>query len=173
MVNVIELAIRELLKFGFYDLILFMFSSAVIYALLRKIKFSPSKTIDGIIAISFGFSIMLYRVLYGLSLITPLTGFFAQVFVFGLIFMFGVILAGFFYPDLNKILLESMKSRRTLFALVALVLAISLASNLAAVFWTAPVGATGIGPDPMTVTIIVASIIMIIVLMLISTAQKR
>ncbi|OYT42712.1 MAG: hypothetical protein B6U78_00300 [Candidatus Aenigmarchaeota archaeon ex4484_224] len=172
MVNYIEYAIRELLSYGFYDLLVFILGTAFIYVLLKKFDITKSRIIDGIISLSVGFSLLAYKVLYGLSIVTPLTGFFMQIFVFGLIFFFGSLLASIFYPDLMKLLAETMKSRRTLFALVALVLAIAISSSLISVFWTAPLGAPGLGPDPTTVSIIVASIIVIIILMAISATQK-
>ncbi len=164
--NVMELIVEQLMSFGFFDLLIFLSSSAIFYAFFTKSKLIENKIISSLLSLSIGFSILAYKFVVGISVNSFFSVFFMQVFVFALIFLLGAVIASIFYPDLPKMLMDQFKRRTTLFAVVFLILSLSLASGLLSVVWTMPGSQPGAGgkPDMTTVAIVVGLIIFIIVL---------
>lgn len=174
MVSPFEIAIKKLVEVGFYDILLFVLSLAIFYAILRKSKIlGESPLINAVISFVAAFLVFGYPVLIGFSLTMPLTMFFTQSFVWILIFVIGFVLASMFYPDMPKMLAEQFTKRTTLYVMLALGITIILMSTLISVFWTYPPAAPG-APTPSTdVIILAAGVIIFIVLIIIAAATVR
>ena len=176
--NVFALVINKLLATGFYDLLLFVFSLALFYALLKKSKIlGESNVVNGLIAFVGAFLVFGYPVLVGISLTLPLTAFFTQAIVWILIVVMGLILASLFYPDLPKMLAEQFTKRTTLYAMIAIGISILVTSTLVSTLWQgtgqAPTEGPGIPSAPKDVTLIATGVIIFIVLILIGASTMR
>jgi len=167
--------IQNLLSFGFYNLFIWMLTLAIMYAILKKSKIlGESPFINGVVALAIAFFIFAFPVLTGVSLILPTVTFFTQTTVILLFFIVGFIMASLFYPDLPKFLIEQFVRRTTLWALVALGLALFITSGLVSTFWFgitapttqgAPVG--GVSPD---IIIIVTGVVLFVVVLIIAAS---
>lgn len=176
--NIFVPVINKLIDVGFYDFLLFVFSLAMFYALLKKSKvLGESTVINGLIAFVGAFLVFGYPVLVGISLTLPLTAFFTQAVVWTLVIFIGLILASLFYPDLPKMLAEQFVKRTTLYAMLGIAIALLVTSTLVSVLWrgVGPAPREGPGvPSPSTdVTLIATGVIIFIALILIGAATMR
>lgn len=176
--NIFAPIISKLIEFGFYDVLLFAFSLALFYALLKKSKvLGESTAINGLIAFVGAFLVFGYPVLVGISLTLPLTVFFTQAIVWILMIFVGLILASLFYPDLPKMLAEQFVKRSTLYAMMGVGIAILITSTLVSVLWqgtgVTPREGPGVPSPPTDVTLIAVGVIIFIVIILIGASTMR
>jgi hypothetical protein len=136
MQNIFETLIIKLLEVGFFDFLLFAIGLAMFYAILKRVKLFDSQIVNSLLAFSVAFFIFGYPVLMNFSLVLPFVTFFTQAFLFMTVFMVGMLLASFFYPDLPKFLSENFTSRSTLWSMVAVGVAIAVISGTAAIMYT-------------------------------------
>jgi hypothetical protein len=169
MVNVFETIITKLLEVGFYDLLIFVISFTLFYALLKKVKFfGESQIVVAILAFCMAFLIFGYPVIVGFSMTVPLMTLFTQSFVWILFFFIGFLIAGFFYPDLPKLLAEKMTSRNVLYIGVVIGLVSVITSGMINVIWTtAP--AEGSLQRSVDTSILAAGVIIFVVLLIVAS----
>lgn len=168
MENIFAIVINKLLEVGFYDLLIFILSLALFYALLRKVKIlGESPLVNAVVAFSIAFLIFGFPVIVGFSLTLPLVTFFTHSFVWILVFFIGFIIASFFYPDLPKFLAEKFTSRSMLSIAIAVGITSVIISGLINVFWATP-PREGIIQYPLDTTIIAAGVIIFCVLLIIA-----
>jgi hypothetical protein len=177
MVTPFELVIERLVGLGFYEFFFpFLITVAVIYGLLRKSAIlGASALLNGVVALSIGFLIFGFPVLAGITLATPFAGFFTTVTVFILIFAMGLLLASFFYPNLQAWLVGAFVRRTTLWVMLGLGIAIFVISGLVNIFIAAlyrppPPGVPAI---PIDITVFGAAIVLLIILLLIAVSSIR
>jgi hypothetical protein len=137
MENVFEMLVVKLLEVGFYDLLLFIISLSMFYALLKKSKFFDSEVVNAALASSIAFLIFGFPVIMNYSITLPLVKFFTQSFVWLLMFLFGFLMASYFYPDLPKFLAEHFSSRSMLTVGIVGGLLISITSGTISILWAA------------------------------------
>jgi hypothetical protein len=175
MTNVFEIIAQKLIDLGVYDFLFpFIITSAIFYGLLKKTKIlGESVTINGVLALSIAFLIFGFPKLIGVTLASPFSRFFTGVTVWILIIGTGVLLAGFFYPDLLKFLAEAFTRRTALIVMIVIGISLFITSGFITVFtggWT-PTAPGAPGPGISTdVIILAAAIIIFIVLLIIAGA---
>ena len=170
MENVFEVVIKKLLEVGFYDLLLFVFSLALFYSILKRVKlFGDSPAIVAILAFSIAFIIFGYPVIVGFSMTLPLVKFFAQSFVWILVFFIGILMASFFYPDLPKMLTEKFTSRSMLYIGLTIGIVTVILSGLWNVLWMTPVVEGAVVP-PSDVVFTATGVIIFCVLLIIASS---
>lgn len=177
MANPFEIVVQKLVELGFYDFFFpFVITAAIIYALLRKTKtLGDNPTTNGIVAISIAFLIFGFPVLTNITLGLQLSTFFTQATIFILIFVLAMIIAGAFYPDLTKVLMEHIRKPIILYIMIVIAILVFLTSGLLTAF-------TNIGNPlvtgeergspiaPTEVFIIVAAVIVFIVVIFVAAA---
>lgn len=178
MVSPFETLIKNLVNLGFYNFVLpFIISSIIFYAILKKSKIlGESNVLNATLSIALAFMIFGFPVLTGMGLAVPLTTFFTQATIFILIFAMGILMASFFYPNLQEFLVREFKRRTTLWALVALAIALFVTSGLVSVIWATFLMPPEPGAPPAAprdVFIIAGGIIIFIVLIMIAAATVR
>ena len=167
--------IQQLVGLGFFNLLTFILALTLIYALLRQKKFlGENPLINAIVSFSIAFFIFAYPVLIGISLTTPLVTFFSQAFVFILVFFVGFLIASFFYPNLLEILQKFFQSRNTLFAMIALSLALFVTSGLVGIIYSGATSSQQKGPStPSDVSLLIAGLIIAVVVLIIAGSIGR
>ncbi|MEM5835471.1 MAG: hypothetical protein QW040_00560 [Candidatus Aenigmatarchaeota archaeon] len=121
---------------GVFDIFIFILFFVAFYAILTKSKVLGSNPgINGIVALIAAFFISLYSTFTGFSLIEPLSRFFTQASVIGIMFIMALVIASVFYPDLPKMLGEYIKGPVILYVLIPLALALLITSRTIWVLW--------------------------------------
>lgn len=164
--GVIELLVRNLEKLNFFDALIFLFFSVILFAVLRKSKIlGENLVINSIIAIIISFFIFIYPSFTGFSLVMPMSRFFTQISVIILLFVVGFIVASIFYPDMPKMLADQFKTPAILWIVIPIVLALLVTSRMIWVLWA------GFSTGPTSdVGIFVAAILIFAVIVLIAAA---
>jgi hypothetical protein len=179
MVNIFQTVAEKLIQTGFLDALIFMITAAIFYGLFRKTKIlGESVVINGVLALAIAFFIFVFPAMFGVSLILPVTRFFGGALVWILIFLIGFLLAGFFYPDLGKMLAETFTRRTALTIMIIIGITLFITSGLITVFtggWApSPPGEGAAGPGiPTDIIILAAGLIIFIVLIIIASAILR
>lgn len=173
MANVFETVVQKLIEVGFYDLLIFIISLTIFYAILRKVKIlGESPIVNAALAFSIAFLIFGYPVIVGFSLTLPLVTFFTQSFVWILVFFIGFLIASFFYPDLPKFLAEKFTSRSMISIAIVIGLVSVIISGLIGVLWATPPGEGGI-QIPLDTTIIAAGVIIFVILLIVAASVVK
>jgi hypothetical protein len=170
MVNVFEVVVRRLIEVGFYDFLIFLLALGFFYAIVKKGKvFGESPLAIGLIAFAAAFLVFGYPVILGISLVTPLVTFFAQSFLWIIIFFVAFLIASMFYPDLPAFLKEHFTSRSMVTYGIAIGIATAVLSGMVTLIWTAPTGEDATGPQAeQDVGIIAGGIIIFVILLIIA-----
>ncbi|MEM5853164.1 MAG: hypothetical protein QXG39_00970 [Candidatus Aenigmatarchaeota archaeon] len=151
---------------GVFDMFLFLFFFLVFYALLAKSKIlGGSVGLNGVVAVIAAFFLTLYSTFTGFSLIEPLSRFFTQVGVIGLMFIVGLVVASIFYPDLPRVLAEHIKGTTLLYIMIPIALALLITSRSIWVLWAGYKATPGMSSDIM---ILVVGLIIFVVVLLIA-----
>jgi len=174
MANIFEPVATKLLELGVLDIFIFIIVAAVFYALLKKSKIlGGTPAVDGVVAISIAFFVFLFRWITGFSLTEPFSMLFTQATAVLLLFVFGLMAASMFYPDMMKWLPQVFGgSRSMLTIMIVLGLALVISSGLITVFWassTAPAAPGEVGP-PMDLILIAVGLIIFIVVIIIAAS---
>ncbi|MBI2542839.1 MAG: hypothetical protein HYW24_01510 [Candidatus Aenigmarchaeota archaeon] len=169
MVNVFQIVAEKLVELGFYNFFLpFVLFSTVLYAMLRQTKvLGDSPTILGIVAISVGLFVFGLPVIIGVGVAPELTGFFGQMSVILIVFVFGLLIASFFYPNLMERLPDLVKGGGPLQFLVWAVVAFAALFglfNFAGNFINFVVKTTSLQPDLLTITGVIMAVLIIFLL---------
>jgi len=175
MENIVYTLISKLLSFGFFDILAFILVLALLYAILRKSKIlGENPVIDGVVSFGIAFMVLAFPVLTGIGLTIPLSKFFTQASVFFLIFLVGFLLASMFYPNLTEWLPKVFTSRNTLFAMIALGIALFITSGLVGVIYQAATSPTAGGTTgPSDIYILVAGLVIFIVIIMLSATMGK
>jgi hypothetical protein len=165
--------VTKLVGLGFFNLLTFILAMALVYALLKQRKiFGDNVFINATIAFSIAFFIFAYPILTGISLITPITTFFSQAFLFILVFFIGFLVASIFYPEFPKVLGDFFKSRNVLFSIIALSVALFVTSGLVGIIysssWSFSPGPSNQPSAPRENILLIAGLIIAIVILLIA-----
>ncbi len=173
MANVFETVVQKLIEVGFYDLLIFVISLTIFYAILRKVKIlGESPVVNAVLAFSIAFLIFGFPVIVGFSLTLPLVSFFTQSFVWILVFFIGFLIASFFYPDLPKFLAEKFTSRSMISIAITIGFVSVIISGLIGVLWATPPGAGGI-QLPFDTVITAAGVIIFIILIIVAASIAK
>jgi len=157
---------------GIFDIFLFILFFIVFYAILMKSKVLGSNAgLNGTVALIAAFLISLYSTFTGFSLIEPMSRFFTQASIVGLVFVAALIIASVFYPDLPKMLAEHFKSPTILYILIPLALALLITSRSIWVFWAGFKAVPGTSSDVMI--LVVGLIIFVVILLIAATIGGR
>lgn len=174
MANIFETVVRKLLEVGFYDLLIFVISLTIFYAILRKVKIlGDSPVVNAALAFSIAFLIFGFPVIVGFSLTLPLVTFFTHSFVWILVFFIGFLIASFFYPDLPKFLAEKITSRSLLSIAITIGIATLVISGLVTVFWATPPGEEGGIGIPFDTVITAAGVIIFVILLIVAASVAK
>lgn len=132
MNNVFEHLTQQLVGIGFFTYFVpFVIVTAIFYALLKKSRIlGDSVFVNGMVSISAGLLVFGAPILIGIDISRTLSLFFIQAFSFLLVFFIGVLISALFYPNLLKVLEETMKRRTTMYAMLAIGLALFILSGL-------------------------------------------
>ncbi len=168
MANPFDFVILRLNQLGFFQLLLFMLTSAVFYGLLRKSKLfgEPDKNIvvNGVVALVAAFMVWSAPTLLGIDIVTATTTFFVQGVSATIVIMIALMITGMFAPEgLGKVLQENLKGRFLAAVLIlGLIVGIGIffASGISNLFFPASTFSSGINTD--TITIIVIGVLMVI-----------
>lgn len=168
MANPFDFVIARLNQLGFFQLLLFVLTSAVFYGLLRKSRLfgdaDRNVVVNGVISLVAAFMVWSAPTLLGIDLQTATTTFFVQGVSASLVVMVGLMITGMFAPEgLGKVLQENLKGRFLAAVLVlGLIIAIGIffASGISNIFFPASTFSAGLSTD--TITIIVIGVLMII-----------
>jgi quinol-cytochrome oxidoreductase complex cytochrome b subunit len=176
--NPFEIVINKMISLGFYTYLFpFIITVAIFYALLKKSKvFGESIVINAVVALSIALLVFGFPVIAGVSLASPLSIFFTQATVWILIFVIGILLASFFYPELTKMLLETFKRRTVLMLMLVIGVVLFITSGLLSVFTygLAPKpGAGGAPGTPLDVIYITVALMIFIVLIIVAAYVMR
>lgn len=167
MANPFDFVIVRLNTLGFFQLLLFVLTSAVFYGLLRKSKLfgEPDKNIvvNGVVALVAAFMVWSAPTLLGIDLQTATTTFFVQGISATLVIMVALMITGMFAPEgLGKVLQENLKGRfLTAVLILGIIVAIGIffASGISNIFFPSST-VSGLNTD--TITIIVIGVLMVI-----------
>jgi len=132
MVDLFRPIAEKLIDLGILGFLLpWMITAAIFYGLLRKSKLFESDIINAILALSASFFLWGYLIgATAIELGAPLATFMAQGAVLILVMVFGLIAASMFYPDLNKTLGETFKTRSAMYIMIALFFGLFFTSGL-------------------------------------------
>ena len=170
MENVFEIVITKLLEVGFYDLLIFVCSLTMFYAILKKYKLlGDSPSINAVLAFIMAFMVFGYPVIVGFSLTLPLVKFFTQSLLWVMLFFMGVLISSVFYPDLPKLLIKKFTSRTAIWAGVFFTIVSMIVSGWASVLWMSPVTEGNI-VIPFDLSITAAGLIVFIIILLIGAS---
>ncbi len=135
--NIFQIAIERLLEFGFYDFLLpFILFTTILYAMLRKTQIlGESAVIHGIVSVGVGLFIFALPVIIGIGIVPTLTRFFAQMSIFMIVILFGLLVASFFYPNLMERLPQMVTTGGPLQLLVYIVIIIAVFMGLFSIGW--------------------------------------
>jgi hypothetical protein len=169
--------VEQLEKLGFFNFFFpWLVTLAIMYAILKKSKIlGESVLINGIVALSIAFLVFAFPVLSGFSLSTPLSSLFTQTTSILLFFFVGFLLASLFYPNLTQFLIEQFTRRTTLYAMIALGIALFITSGLVGTFWSGVTkppepGKAALPPD---ITYLTVGIILFVVILLLAGSVAR
>ncbi|MCS7105952.1 MAG: hypothetical protein NZ942_01380 [Candidatus Aenigmarchaeota archaeon] len=169
--------IQQLEKLGFFNFFFpWLVTLAIMYAILQKSKIlGESALINGIVALSIAFLVFAFPVLSGFSLSLPLSMLFTQTTSILLFFFVGFLLASLFYPNLTQFLLQQFTRRTTLYAMIALGIALFITSGLIGTFWSQAVKPPQPGQTalPQDVTYLTVGIILFVVILIIAGSVAR
>jgi hypothetical protein len=170
MENIFELVITKLLEVGFYDLLIFLAALTLFYAILKKTKmFGDMRVVNELLAFSIAFLVFGFPVIVNYSLVLPMTKLFTSSFVFILVFLIGMLMASFFYPDLTKFLTEVMKSRSTLYVGVAIGVTVAVLSGIVSVLWAAPPVEEAVRPMvPWDTALVTGGVVVFVILLIVA-----
>jgi hypothetical protein len=168
MANTFDFVIVRLNQLGFFQLLLFVLTSAVFYGLLRKSKLfgeaDRNIVVNGVVALVAAFMVWSAPTLLGIDIVTSTTTFFVQGISATLVVMLALMITGMFAPEgLGKVLQENLKGRFLAAVLILgliVALGIFFASGISNIFFPASTFSTGLSTD--TITIIVIGVMMII-----------
>lgn len=168
MANPFDFVIVRLNQLGFFQLLLFVLTSAVFYGLLRKSQLfgEPQKNVvvNGVVALVAAFMVWSAPTLLGIDITTATTTFFVQGVSASLIIMVALMITGMFAPEgLGKVLQENLKGRFLAGVLILgliVALGIFFASGISNIFFPATSFTAGLSTD--TITIIVIGVLMVI-----------
>jgi len=165
MENVVYMLIPKLMSLGLFDILIFVFVLALMYAILRKSKIlGENQIINGIISFSIAFMVLAFPVLTGIGLTMPISKFFTQASIFFLIFLIGFLLASMFYPNLMEWLPKVFTSRHALYVMIVIGIVLFITSGLVGVLiQSASNGLTG-GPVDLIVMIVGLLILIVVVI---------
>jgi len=172
MASIFEPVATKMIELGLLDIFIFIIVVAVFYAFLKKSKIlGGTPVIDGVVAISIGFLVFLYRWITGFVLVTPFSMLFTQATAILMLFIFGILAASMFYPDMTKWLVEAFaKSRSMMTIMIVIGLALVISSGLIAVFWTYPPADPGAVSPPTDIILIAVAVILFVVIIIIASA---
>ena len=177
MANVFETLVTRLINVGFYDFLLFLFSLTFFFAILKKTKvLGESPITNGIIAFVAAFLIFSFPMITGIAsseVTFSFTNMFAQIMMWGFVFMIAMLIASFFYPDLPKLLGEQFgESKTILYMTIILGIAITLLSGVIPTFISGMAGPNApLAPEiPLDVINLTLAVIIFLVIMLIGAA---
>lgn len=173
MANVFIEGISRLVGIGAFEILVFILSIAIFYALLRKSQlFGDSVATNGAISFIIAFLIIAFTALSGFRFGPPFSAFFSQGLVILLFIIFGFVGASLFYPDLTKMLAEQFTRRTALYVMIGFGIALFVTSGSINVFFASPTGPPKPGESaiPTDVIILSASLIIFVVILLIAAA---
>ena len=160
MADIFRPVAQKLIDLGILGFLLpWLITAAIFYGLLRKSKLFDSILINAILALATSF--FLWGFLVGGTAVdigAPLATFMAQGSIIIIIIIFGLIAASSFYPELNKTLGETFKTRSAMYIMIAVFFILFFTSGLYRVF--IPEGSlTGPNADVYTLIVILAVLI--------------
>lgn len=173
--DLITPALKWFFEIGFGNVLVFILTSAIFYAMARRSKvLGESELINGLIAIVAAFFVAFWIPIYtGFSFVSSMSAFFAQSTAILLFLVISFLIAGFFYPDLVGMLAAEFKSRHTLFVMMGLGLALLIMSTMVSSFWSVfPPAKPGTSPST-DLLIITAAVIVFVVILLIAASVGR
>jgi hypothetical protein len=168
MANPFDFVILRLNQLGFFQLLLFVLTSAVFYGLLRKSKLfgeaDKNIVVNGVVSLVAAFMVWSAPTILGIDIQTATTTFFVQGVAASLIIMLALMITGMFAPEgLGKVLQENLKGKFLVAVLIiGLIVGIGIffASGISNLFFPASTFTAGLSTD--TITIIVIGVLMII-----------
>jgi len=174
MNDISVLIVNKLLSMGFLNILVFLLSMAVVYAILKNKKLlGDNPVINAIVAFSVSFFVFAFPIISGINIISPLSTFITQAFVIGIVFFLGILMASIFYPNILKFLEEAFKSRNVLFGMIALSLALFVTSGLISIVFYSPPGKP-ITPSPSTdISLLVSGLLIVFIILLIASHISR
>ena len=178
MVNIFQIAAERLVDVGFYNFLLpFILFTTVLYAVLKKTGIlGDSIIIHGIISVSVGLLVFGVPVILGSSLVQPLTAFLTQAVIAILVFVVGLLVASFFYPNIMEKLPEIFKPPGPGGWLVWLVVGLAAALGLFT-FIGKPIGqlfkAFKIPGELLSMTIVVVIVLIIFIIITLTRQVER
>ena len=165
--------IKNMLDLGFGNIFIFMISSAIFFALIKKSQiFGQSDFINGVISLVAAFLVFWFPAIFGANIVTPMSAFFTQATTLMLFLIIGILIASLFYPDLPKMLAAQFTHRTTLYEMLALGVVLLLTSGLLTAF-QAPSSAPqkpGEARSPTDVVVITIGLILFVVILIIGSA---
>jgi len=171
MADIFRPIAEKLIDLGILGFLLpWMITAAIFYALLKKSNLFDSMLINAILSLAVSF--FLWGFLVGGTAVdigAPLATFVAQGSVLIIIIIFGLIASSSFYPDLNKTLEETFKTRSAMYIMIAVFCLLFFTSGLYRVF--IPEG-TFTGPRSDVYTLIVILAVLIIGLFILVGVQS-
>lgn len=168
MTSPFEIVILRLSELGFFNFVLpFMLISAILYGLLRKSQiFGPPEknvVVNAVVSISAAFLVLAAPVLLGINIQQPLSAFFLQSMVAGLVGIMVFMIAGLVLPpDLPKVLNEKFKTGFWSVVIVAGVLVglmMLITSGLVSVFFGPGTGVSTIPEDILAIAVVMIFLI--------------
>lgn len=168
MANPFDFVIVRLNQLGFFQLLLFVLTSAVFYGLLRKAKLfgEPGQNIvvNGVVSLVAAFMVWSAPTILGIDIQTATTTFFVQGISATLVVMVSLMITGMFAPEgLGKVLQENLKGKfLTAVLVVGLIvgLGIFFASGVSNMFF--PSGSLTSGLNTDTITVIIIGVLMVV-----------
>lgn len=123
---------EKLVELGILGFLLpWMITAAIFWGLLKKSNLFDSVIINAILALSVSFFLWGYLIgATAIELGAPLATFMAQASILILVMVFGLVAASMFYPDLNKTLGETFKTRSAMYIMIALFFGLFFTSGL-------------------------------------------
>jgi len=171
MENIFEVAVSKMVEIGMYNLVIFVLTLAIFYAILKRSKvLGESTLINGVISFAVAFLMFGYPVIIGYSLVTPFVSMFTQTTVFIMVFIIAFLIASLFYPDMPKFLTESFKSRGMLMNAIGIGIGIAIMSGAVSILWNVPKGNEGIPGAPAEVSIMAGAVIVFILILLVASS---
>jgi len=168
MANPFDFVIVRLNQLGFFQLLLFVLTSAVFYGLLRKSQLfgDPEKNtvVNGVVCLVAAFLVWSAPTILGIDIQTATTTFFVQGVAASLIIMIALMITGMFAPQgLSKVLADNLKGRYLAAVLVLGIivgLGIFFASGISNLFFPSTSFTQGMSTD--TITVIVIGVLMVL-----------
>jgi len=135
--NVFDPVIEKLKNLGFFDILLFLGFLTLIFAILTKSKIlGDNIVVNGMLSIilSFAFA-FIFPYVTGFNLAVPTAKFVTQGAVILLVFLFGLIAASIFYPDMTKTLTTVFSNPTMIIILIIFGIVLFVTSGTITVFW--------------------------------------